>query len=201
MHIWQIVTAENVVIAAAYLGISYAILSGLTRTDQLRTNKLGTATGLIFLTCAVHHGARSIHMLLPLIGLGKQHGLAMRAAWDWQTAVWDLATAAVGLYYLSLRGSYASVLRGAQMFEDLKVRQRQALEINDNIVQGLTVAQYHLERGKDQHGRAAIEDTLRRAQQLITDLLGEAGSEVELGPGDLRRTERASVAGKSKQHP
>jgi hypothetical protein len=48
MHIQQIVTAENVVIAAAYLGISYTILSGLTRMDQLRTNRLGTATGLIF---------------------------------------------------------------------------------------------------------------------------------------------------------
>jgi hypothetical protein len=60
MHIWQVVTVENVVIAPAYLGI-------------------------------------------------------------------------VGLYYLSLRGSYASVLRGAQTFEDLKVRQRQALEINDNM--------------------------------------------------------------------
>ena len=52
----------------------------------------------------------------------------------------------VALYYLSLRGSYASVLRGAQLFEDMKVRERQALEINDNIVQGLSVAKYALER-------------------------------------------------------
>jgi hypothetical protein len=176
------------------------ILSGLSATDQLRTNKLGLATGLIFLTCAVHHGAHSIHMLLPLIGLDKQHGLAMRAAWGWQAGVWDLVTAAVGVYYLSLRGSYASVLRGAQMFEDLKVRQRQAVEINDNIVQGLIVAQYHLERGKDQHSRAAIEETLRKAQRLITDLLGERGTELELGPGDLRRSQSASVSGESKPH-
>jgi hypothetical protein len=201
MHIWEMVTAENLVTAAAYLGISYLILSGLSSTNQLRTNKPGTATGLIFLTCAVHHGAHSIHMLAPLIALDKNHGLAMRAAWDWQTVVWDLLTAAVGVYYLTLRGSYVSVLRGAQMFEDLKVRQRQALEINDNIVQGLTVAQYHLERGKNQHSRAAIEETLRQAQRLITDLLGERGSEVELGPGDLKRTEKAQVTGGTNPRP
>jgi hypothetical protein len=193
MHIWQIVTAENLIVGFAYSAISYVILSGLARTGQLRTNKLGAATGLIFLTCAVHHGSHAIHMLLPLIGLDKQHGELMRQAWDWHTAVWDALTAVIGVYYLSLRGSYASVLRGAQMFEDMKVRQRQALEINDNIVQGLTVAKYQLDRGEDEHSRAAIEETLRRARALITDLLGEPGTEVALGAGDLRRQVSATV--------
>jgi hypothetical protein len=193
MHIWQIVTIENLVVAVAYFGISYIILSGLSRTGQFRSNKLGTATGLIFLTCGVHHGAHSVHMLLPVIGLDKQHGELMRQSWDWHVAVWDALTAVVGVYYLSLRGSYASVLRGAQMFEDMKVRQRQAMEINDNIVQGLTVAKYELDRGKDQQTHEAIEETLRKARALITDLLGERGTEVELGPGDLRRRAAAKV--------
>ena len=195
MQTWQVVTIANLVVAFAYFAIAYIILSGLVKTDQLRSNKLGLATGLIFVTCGVHHGAHSVHMLLPEFGLDKQHGLAMRAGWDWHVAVWDLLTAAVGVYYLSLRGSYASVLRGAQMFEDLKVRQRQALEINDNIVQGLTVAKYELDRGEDQHSREAIEETLRKARALITELLGERNSEVELGPGDLRRKSKATVTG------
>jgi hypothetical protein len=193
MKNWQIVTAENLVVAFAYFGISYIILSGLMRTGQLRTNTLGLATGLIFLTCGVHHGAHSVHMLLPAIGLDEQHGRIMRGAWDWHVAVWDGVTAAVGVYYLSLRGSYASVLRGAAMFEDMKVRQRQALEINDSIVQGLTVAKYELDRGKDDRSRAAIEETLRKARALITDLLGERGTDRALGPGDLRRSEGATV--------
>jgi hypothetical protein len=201
MHIWQIVTVENLVVAFAYSAISFAILSGLSTTGQLRTNKLGTATGLIFLTCAVHHGSHSIHMLLPLVGLDTRHGELMRQSWDWHTAAWDALTAVVGVYYLTLRGSYASVLRGAQMFEDLKVRQRQALEINDNIVQGLTVAKHQLERGEDQHSRAAIEETLRKARALITELLGEPGSELELGPGDLRRSASATVTGGSTPNP
>jgi hypothetical protein len=137
-------------------------------------------------------------MLLPSIGLDKAHGEIMRRAWDWHVAVWDGLTAVVGVYYVSLRGSYASVLRGAQMFEDFKVRQRQAVEINDNIVQGLTVAKYQLDRGHDAHSRAAIEETLRKAQDLITDLLGESRGDAGLGPGDLRRSTGATVVDPSK---
>jgi hypothetical protein len=193
MQTWHFVTAANLMIAGAYLAISYIIMSGLAATGQLRSNKLGLATGLIFLTCGVHHGSHGVHMLLPAIGVEEGHGLAMRHAWDWHAAIWDALTAAVAIYYLSLRGSYASVLRGAQMFEDMKVRQRQAIEINDNIVQGLTVAKYELELGDNSGGRDAIEDTLRKARNLITDLLGDSSSEAELRSGALRRTSEASV--------
>ena len=192
---WQIVTAANVVVAFAYFSISFIVARGLTLTGQLRSNKLGAATALIFLTCAVHHGAHAMHMLLPSFGIEDARGLALRDAWHWQNAVWDVFTAAVGLYYLSLRGSYASVLRGAQMFEDLKVRERQALEINDNIVQGLTVAKYAMDSGQDERSRLAVEDTLRSAQGIITELLGDRNSEIELGPGDLRRQAPAGVGG------
>jgi hypothetical protein len=102
-------------------------------------------------------------------------------------------TAGVGIYYLLLRGSYADPLRGAQMFEDHKVRGRQALEINDNIVQGLTVAKYAMTIGAEDHSKQAIDDTLVRARGIITDLLGEPGRAIELGPGDLRRVEPAVV--------
>jgi hypothetical protein len=193
METWQVVTVENLIVGGAYLAISYIILSGLIKTGQLGSNKLGLATGLIFFTCAVHHGTHAVHMLIPSLGIEDAKALAMRDAWHWETAVWDGLTAVVGVYYLSLRGSYASVLRGAQMFEDMKVRQRQALDVNDNIVQGLTVAKYELDRGEDKRSREAIEETLRKSRALITELLGERGSEVELGPGDLRRSQSAAV--------
>jgi hypothetical protein len=199
MKVWHFVTAENLVIAAAYFAISYIIMSGLAKTGQLRSNKLGLATGLIFFTCGVHHGAHSVHMLLPVIGIDKVHGTLMRNAWDWHIAVWDLVTAVVGVYYLSLRGSYASVLRGAQMFEDMKIRQRQALEINDNIVQGLAVAKYELDRGDNERSQQSIEATLRKARELITELLGERESEAGLGSGDLRRSTPASVTGGTRR--
>jgi hypothetical protein len=191
--LWQVITAANVAIAVAYFAISWIIFSGLRATGQLGGNKLATATALIFFTCAVHHGSHAVHMLLPTFGVDDPKALALRDAWHWQTAAWDIFGAAVAFFYLSLRGSYASVLRGAQMFEDFKVRERQALEINDNIVQGLAVARMALENGDDEDTRVAIEDTLRRSQALISDLLGSEELD-SIGPGDLRRTGAAGVA-------
>ena len=189
---WQVVTAANLVVGITYLAISWIIGSGLTRTGQIWTNKLGLATALIFLTCGVQHAAHAIHMLVPLIGIDDPAALAMRAAWHWENAVWDVFGAAVGLYYLSLRGAYASVLRGAALFEDMKVRERQAAEINDSIVQGLAIAKYALDEGKDEQTRVAIESSLQQAKTLISELLeGKAGGEI--GPGDLRRSAPARV--------
>ena len=190
--LWEVITAANIAIAAAYFAISWIIFRGLRATGQLGSNKLATATALIFFTCAVHHGSHALHMLLPSFGVDDAKGLALRESWHWQTAVWDIFGAAVAFFYLSLRGSYASVLRGAQMFEDFKVRERQALEINDNIVQGLAVARMALDSGDDADTRRAIEDTLRRSQVLISELLG-ADEVAAIGPGDLRRREAAGV--------
>lgn len=194
MEAWHASAAANIVIGIAYLAISYIILSGLARTGQARTNRLGLATGLIFLTCGVHHGYHSVHMLLPSIGIVDAQGMALRESWHWPAVGWDLVGAGVALFYFSLRSSYASVLRGAALFEDMKAREQQALEINDNIVQGLSVAKYALDEGRDEQSRKAVEQTLVRARNLITELLGEQGSEVELGPGDLRRGGPATMS-------
>jgi hypothetical protein len=193
MKVWEVVTAANIVVAGAYFAIAWFISSGLVKTGQLRSNKLGLATALIFYTCGVHHGTHAIHMLLPSLGIHDTKALALRNGWHWETAGWDIFTAAVGLYYLSLRGSYASVLRGAQMFEDMKVRQRQALEINDNIVQGLTVAQLSLELARTDDAHAALDDTLAKARTIISTLLGEIQSEDALYAGDLVRAQPALV--------
>jgi hypothetical protein len=186
----------NAVAALAYAVIAYLIISGLVASDQLRTNHLGVATALIFVTGAGYHALEAFHLFAPTLGIEKAHGLLLRRGWDWHTVVWDLLTAAAGIYYLALRASQARAPGGAQMFEDLKIRERQALEINDNIVQGLTVAKYAMSVGAQDQSRLAVEDTLVRARQIITELLGEPGSAIELGPGDLRRVTPAAVAEK-----
>jgi len=70
-------------------------------------------------------------------------------------------------------------------------RERRAIDINDNIVQGLTVAKYAIGQGHVDEGVRAIDDTLRRARQLITDQLTEATAQ-QGGPrpGDLVRESR-----------
>ena len=70
-------------------------------------------------------------------------------------------------------------------------RERRAIDINDNIVQGLTVAKYAIGQGHVDEGVRAIDDTLRRARQLITDQLTEAtASQGGPRPGDLVRETR-----------
>lgn len=191
---WQAGVAANVAIAMAYLLIAGAIMVPLVRTKQVRSNQLGTATAAIFFTCAVHHGSHSVHMLLPIFNVEDQHGLAAREAFgDWHLVAWDFVGAGVAVYYWSLRRTYGALMRGATLFEDLKEKQRQALEINDNIVQGLVVAETALAFEQHDLSKEALAATLVSARQIISDLLGEANSETRLGPGDLRRS-KAAVA-------
>lgn len=75
-----------------------------------------------------------------------------------------------------------------------ELRQRQALEINDNIVQGLSVVKYSLDAGDLARAREALEGTLKAARKIVTDLLNEDDVPyLHLGPGDLVRVEPATV--------
>jgi hypothetical protein len=190
---WKLATGANLIIAVAYLGITFAILRPLFATDQWRSNRLGMATAAIFFTCAVHHGAHAIHMLVPALGFDDPAGLALRQAFHWPVVAWDFVGAGVALYYWSLRRTYGALMHGAKLFDDMKERQRQALELNDNIVQGLVAAEMALRLGEKELGVEAIQGTLIRAREIITNLLGEAGSETELGAGDLVRVGPAEV--------
>lgn len=192
-QMWQFGAAANTVLFGAYMFITAAIVVPLIRTSQLRTNRLGAATGAIFFTCGVGHGIHVFHLVAPLIGVDSEVGAAARASIEWHLVAWDGLTAVVGTYYLSLRGTYGSLMRGAALFEDMKERQRQALEINDNIVQGLVVAETALALDQRERSQEALEATLASARQIISDLLGEMGTEVRLGPGDLRRRQASTV--------
>ncbi len=176
---WQLGMVANGVIAAAYFLIFSAIVVPLLRGQQLRKNPLGTATAAIFLTCAVHHGVHAVHMAMPAFGLDLVQGNAMRAAWSWQLAVWDLVGAVVATYYWSLRRTYGSLMQGAQLFEDMLRREEQALEINDTILQGLVVARMALDLGERDRAVSALDSSIGSASHLVTDLLG---------PGHLPQT-------------
>jgi hypothetical protein len=172
----------------AYLGIALAIIVPLVRSRQLRTNPLGAATAAIFVTCAVHHGAHSVHMLLPSLGLDDPQGQAMRTAWGWPLAAWDVVGAVVGVYYWTLRRNYGSLMQGAQLFEDLRQREQQALEINDTVLQGLVVAKLALDLDQPAKASEALTASIGSASRIITGLLG--GSHHSL---DLLRSAPATV--------
>ena len=177
---WQIGMVSNGGIAVAYLLISLAIAVPLARSNQLRTNPLGAATAAIFFTCAVHHGSHAVHMLLPSLGVSDDQGLAMRTAWGWPLTIWDVVGLLVAAYYFSLRRNYSSLMKGAQLFEDLRKREQQALELNDSVLQGLVVAKMALDLQDPAKADAAITASIASASRIITDLLGSEHFSIEL---------------------
>lgn len=74
-------------------------------------------------------------------------------------------------------------------------RQREALALNDEVVQGLAVAGYALGAGDAGTARRAVAATLDSARSMVSNLLGEDGAESPLGPGDLVRDKPASPGG------
>jgi len=218
----QIGAVANLVIAISYVVITGVIAVPLVRQRQLRANRLGAATMAIFFTCAVHHGAVglvaaaassgvqlasgaflfvcSLHpgpggvVTAGPVGFKLASALPTPPPWDWWSVAVDVFGAGVGLHYVRLRRTYGSLMRGPVLFEDLREQQRQALQINDNIVQGLTVAHLALEVGDVEKGAAALDETLASARVIISGLLlQDRASGARLGPGDLMRKEAAVV--------
>lgn len=75
----------------------------------------------------------------------------------------------------------------------LSERRRQALELNDDVVQGLALAQLALQADHPERARDAIAATLEAAQRLVTELLQNAGAHGNLEPGDLVRSAPAAL--------
>ncbi len=78
--------------------------------------------------------------------------------------------------------------------QQLEERRQRALELNDDVVQGLALAQLALQADRPDQARVAIEGTLESAQALVAGLLESAGERGKLEPGDLVRTTAASVS-------
>ncbi|MDQ1374102.1 MAG: hypothetical protein QOJ09_1440, partial [Actinomycetota bacterium] len=90
-------------------------------------------------------------------------------------------------------GSCQDVTDFRKAMDELE-RRNQALEINDNVVQGLATASYALRLGLKGEAAAAIEGTLAAARTMIDDLLGGSGDSVQ-GAGLMRERPAASVLG------
>jgi PAS domain S-box-containing protein len=119
---------------------------------------------------------------------------------DGRSLLLDVSTAAVGhvegetLVALFLHD--AEVLRRGEAIAarlgEANLRRKQALEINDNVVQGLAAAEYALEQGSAEEAKAFLEQTLTAARTMMDDLLRPLDGE-GLQPGDLVRSSAASI--------
>ena len=126
-----------------------------------------------------------IDALLAPIGL-----LAAFATESWQYAFLLVAPLPVALAIFASerrrRIAHALELRAAHAeIERREARRRDALEINDNVVQHLAVASYLL-GDADPQARDLVQLSLGEAKRIIADLLDDAA------PGELRRRTAAS---------
>jgi len=74
--------------------------------------------------------------------------------------------------------------------------EKYAFALNDSIVQGLAAAKMALEMDEVPRAQESIDQTLRRAQEIITDLLREVGTDIR--PGDLVRSQQEDVGGSDR---
>lgn len=124
---------------------------------------------------------------LPLAAEGVVHGAVeffspeVRPARDGDVVAMEAVAQQLGQFLL--RREAEAQVAGHER------RQRQAAELNDEVVQGLALAQYHLEREDDELAATTIAATLAAAKEIVSDLL--AGDDV--GPGDLRRSDAANI--------
>ncbi|HEX2895037.1 MAG TPA: response regulator [Marmoricola sp.] len=119
---------------------------------------------------------------------------------DGRTLVLDVTTAELtestheGRTAVFLQDATARLEREAMATRlgEVQQRRRQALEINDNVVQGLTSAVYCLEQEDVRQASSFIERTLAAARNMMDDLLEPSGE--VLHAGDLVRSTPATLA-------
>lgn len=183
---WTVGLAASAVISVSFLAVAVLLAVQLSRSRTWRTNPLGAGTFMLYLTCGGGHAVRTLQLLDPTLGFATAAGAAARVEYsDWHMWAIDVVTAAAGVWYWTMRRRFPDLVSGAAVFEDLRDRQRRALEIHDNVVQGLVKAKLELDIGRTAQGDATVGETLSRSKQIITDLIGD---EADLA-GKLRRTE------------
>lgn len=90
----------------------------------------------------------------------------------WTSRVVPLLLLGVLLGYASDRAQRAEMER--RRVEAAAQLHRQAIEINDSLVQGMAAAKWSLEAGRVDAGVRTLDDTLTRAQDLVSGLIRQA---------------------------
>lgn len=139
----------------------------------------------------LHHGVMGV--LKP--ESVYNHPAAWANPWGWAAIHGAFVLAASTAMVISWRLSEVERARAEQYrtrLHDADLRRRQAMEINDNIVQGLTVAKMAMELDQTDESYRALDETLQKARGIISELLGDDATR-HLGAGELVRAQPALV--------
>lgn len=144
--------------------------------------------------------AYSMFFVFPVallaVAFGLRGGLAGGAVAVALTAVWvllrDVSLApsgwlsrAIPVFLLGvLLGHATDRIRRAEAdragLEAAALLHREAIEINDTLVQGMVAAKWSIEAGRIEAGLSTLDDTVGQAQDLVSELIRKAG----MGPSE-----------------
>jgi hypothetical protein len=146
--------------------------------------------GLAIAYVALHHGVAST------IDAGSvyNHYAALNNPWKWATihGLFVLGASAASVYAWRLNEEAAAEVESYRLrLEEGERRAKSALEINDNVVQGLAVVTSALALGRHDMAQDAAQRAIESARSIMSDLLD--GADVPMEPGALRRTAAASA--------
>ena len=106
----------------------------------------------------------------------------------------------ISLTVSPIRDADGTVLGASAVARDISDRRRaeearraQALELNDDVVQGLVAAQYAFELGRAEEAERSVRATLAAARRIVADLFGSQPPR----PGDLQRSRPTDLGGGS----
>jgi hypothetical protein len=178
--------AANAVIAASYCWIAVIIGRGLLRGNEWRRNHLALTTMGIFTTCSIGHALHLVYLVGTTAESSGTRDMAGLHSSLWSLALADLFTAVIGVAFLFQRLRDPATAPGNQMYEDLRERRQAALDLNDDIIQGLVVTKMAIEMGDTEEAVLCVDRTLASSRHMVGQLL-HANHGPRLEPGDLRR--------------
>lgn len=103
---------------------------------------------------------------------------------------------AVGVMHDVTDRKEAEKLALQRLVDDMaaKMRRQKALELNDEVVQGLAIAKLAMENDLHDNVLDVLTRTLEAARSIVTGLLEESGTAEGIKPGDLVRNEPAALS-------
>lgn len=133
----------------------------------------------------------TLPIALVAIGFGRLAGLVAGILGIALTGLWTVllhvdltgygwASRALPMVLLGLLvGDASGRIRAGEMYrrslEGAAQRHRDAVEINDTLVQGMAAVKWSLEAGRVEAALAQLNDTLETGHALVSDLMREAG--------------------------
>jgi hypothetical protein len=190
MDWWTVSAAAHAFLAVAFLAIFVLIARGLVPGGEWRRNTLAASAAAIFATGALAHGARTAFLVASSRGAGRT--TPMTEVGDlpgfWLVALLDtLAAVATGLFLVQRLVADQYLAGGNQMYEDLRERRQAAMDLNDDVIQGIVTAKLALDLEDPDEALLALERTLATSRQLVGELLGPTAADEGILPGQLRR--------------